>query len=940
MNKIFTIKALCLSFLTVMLSLTSITQSNAQCDVSACIGNLNTSLDTSGCIVVVTPDMVVNAITAPDECPNLTVEITGLEFDTIFSVGTYEYKVLNSDNGNQCWGNIVVEDKLAPFITCPIDLTIDCSEDTSPENLALLIEELEDEEEILQDALVLGGYDGPANALAWGVGIVECSEYNLSYRDVFKQGGCDGDTIYRVFTATDEFGRTSTCTQQIYLEIETLDDLTLPNDFTCLEINEADCPDRVEAYGTVDISFPLSCDGAGTEWNVLENGHPSPYDKLDENGEVVAIGTGVVGGQGCGTLQAGYNDIRIATCLDEFNQPCDMNSPSFKVVRQWKILDWCTGAVIEHNQIIKVLDTVAPEFVALPDVTIGTSLWDCSAEYTLPVAETTDNCSATITRSYTSSVGTVLNGKLYISDNAKTMNGDTAEVYVSYSDCCSNISIDTFKIVVIDNVPPVPVVDAHTVVSLSEYNSEGLAKIYVETFNEGSYDNCGPVSQGIRRMSGTCTGYSEEDDTGKYFDFIHFCCKDVGKTIMVEYQVCDDADMDGEYGTAGDLCNTAMIEVEVQDKLAPACYVPGPTSIDCIEFAALSNLVNDGNLSGSEKEQIDALFGAADGAASCKTKIDQALTSTEDCGLGSVTRTVTVTNTNNGLVSTCEQTITITANPDINFLVCEDISFPAGSLEQQAFAAAGITDVWCETNPKNIGDVVDEGADLPAIEVMECAGVNITAPVIDYDNLCSEVGVKLTLDTFDFAGGGCKKILAQWEIIDQCQFQENFEINGEVNPFVAENGYFELYVEYDLFDTEGPVITCGEGFNAECDGSLTGVLTATATDNCTEASYFGWSWKFDIGGDGTVEHTGEGDEITPSDLGMTAFPDGGHIVTWIVSDGCGNLTSMDCPLGFDIVDTKAPTPYCLDGLSSAVMLENGVSMWASDFDAGSFDNCG
>ncbi len=33
----------------------------------------------------------------------------------------------------------------------------------------------------------------------------------------------------------------------------------------------------------------------------------------------------------------------------------------------------------------------------------------------------------------------------------------------------------------------------------------------METFDEGSFDNCGPVGQGVRRMSGTCTGFSEED---------------------------------------------------------------------------------------------------------------------------------------------------------------------------------------------------------------------------------------------------------------------------------------------------------------------------------------------------------------------------------------------------------------------------------------------
>ncbi len=36
----------------------------------------------------------------------------------------------------------------------------------------------------------------------------------------------------------------------------------------------------------------------------------------------------------------------------------------------------------------------------------------------------------------------------------------------------------------------------------------------------------------------------------------------------------------------------------------------------------------------------------------------------------------------------------------------------------------------------------------------------------------------------------------------------------------------------------------------------------------------------------------------------------------------------------------APTPYCIDGIATAVMALSGeVELWANDFDAGSFDNC-
>ncbi|MBK9686802.1 MAG: hypothetical protein IPO65_03215 [Saprospiraceae bacterium] len=61
-----------------------------------------------------------------------------------------------------------------------------------------------------------------------------------------------------------------------------------------------------------------------------------------------------------------------------------------------------------------------------------------------------------------------------------------------------------------------------------------------------------------------------------------------------------------------------------------------------------------------------------------------------------------------------------------------------------------------------------------------------------------------------------------------------------------------------------------------------------------------------------------------------------HKVQWKVTDGCGNVT--DCYSTFMVVDKKAPTPYCVS-LSSAVMTNGQVELWAIDFNKGSFDNC-
>ncbi|MBK9377296.1 MAG: hypothetical protein IPM86_03050 [Saprospiraceae bacterium] len=39
-------------------------------------------------------------------------------------------KVIDPVTGNSCWGHIRIEDKLAPVLTCPGDLTLDCTAST------------------------------------------------------------------------------------------------------------------------------------------------------------------------------------------------------------------------------------------------------------------------------------------------------------------------------------------------------------------------------------------------------------------------------------------------------------------------------------------------------------------------------------------------------------------------------------------------------------------------------------------------------------------------------------------------------------------------------------------------------------------------------------------------------------------------------------------
>jgi hypothetical protein len=61
-----------------------------------------------------------------------------------------------------------------------------------------------------------------------------------------------------------------------------------------------------------------------------------------------------------------------------------------------------------------------------------------------------------------------------------------------------------------------------------------------------------------------------------------------------------------------------------------------------------------------------------------------------------------------------------------------------------------------------------------------------------------------------------------------------------------------------------------------------------------------------------------------------------HKVFWTVADGCGNTST--CTTNYMVADKKAPTPYCV-GLSTAIMRNGSVELWAKDFDKGSYDNC-
>ena len=426
---------------------------------------------------------------------------------------------------------------------------------------------------------------------------------------------------------------------------------------------------------------------------------------------------------------------------------------------------------------------------------------------------------------------------------------------------------------------------------------------------------------------------SEIDELNDFHKYVHFCCDDTEEDQMIVFMVCDDADRDGIAEMNGDdNCNTAMILVDVQDKLAPTIVCPADKTINCIDFVVFEDFIGT-TLDDEQMEFLNAQFGVAYSNSTCGELGMQTFDGDDFCGEGTADRVFIVTSSTG--TATCTQEISIIAEAQ-NVLTCDRISFPTLSLAPYNYD-------WCDPSD-------DVTPNVTPVQVTECGAVNIEQPVIDIDNLCTEVGINLTLDTFNFAGGACMKILAHWEVIDQCLFIENFLHDDgidEIDPFVNENGYYEIYVEYDIFDTKGPDMSCEdiEVSTTDCVRNYD-TFSITATDDCTAPDIISYSFKVDIGNNGEFEYPAdgsyaEGNSFDASIEAIGGLEIGTHAIKWLTHDGCGNYSTchQEITVGKQV---KAPTPYCHLGLSSAVMdsiYGCSVEIWATDFVAGGEDDC-
>lgn len=691
---------------------------------------------------------------------------------------------------------------------------------------------------------------------------------NLSDEIVDASDPCSGVIITRVFVAIDASENESTpCTQIITTKLPPLPDFPDNAVWSCSDYNNH--PNVTEA---TPLTNNLSTTGSGIPDVAI--GNYCPYN-VGESSQILPA---------CGE--------------------------SFKIIRNWTVLNWCTGEVITQDingddniQVIDVLDQDAPN-IQIDSFTVSANISgvhpiECKSQDLLSAPIVTEECG-----DWTLKIFTPVGEAIYINGNDGSNGGYIPspglglgfhEVYYEAIDDCGNVRIDTVHIEVIDDIAPIATCDELTEVALT---IDGIAEVDAAVFDDGSNDNCCIDRFEIAPMLDNCGNVTEFSST------LIVCCEDVSEDpIQATVRVFD---------CAGNF-NDCMIEIEVTDKINPELInCPPPQTIDCDFYK--DNLetplaVNDFS--------VMAQFGSPNFFDNCQLLFKE-LSVTENidpCGEGAIVRRWVVTdqafNTDvectqfifvehvsdwvvqfpDDVLVTCTDTLPVSGEPEMFDKTCELI---AVSYEDQQFnvvqdACFKIKRTWTVVNWCEVGSEIQD-------EVIESSEIELLA---------------------DLNGNG---------VLEERVFQDGLNTqNFDPTAFLrgaTPDGYITYEQVIKVIDDTDPIINCPPPLDVCIESN-----DCFATVELPQPELIDCSEQLTLSVNGDL-----GSSLDPYE----EVPPGDYSMTYSVSDNCGN--SNACQFDISVRDCKNPTPYCLNGL--IVELQNGeVEIWAKDFDAGSFDNC-
>ncbi len=787
-------------------------------------------------------------------------------------------------NTNFCVQVITVEDSTPPDMSCPPDVTIECTDSTLPVSTG----------------------NASATDLCGDVPVIE-------YTDVTLAGGCPQEySIIRTWLAADACGNTSTCDQLIIVEDSTPPLISCPSDIT-LECDESTSPDNTgiaSATDNCDVSPVFTFSDAVTD-GVCPQAFTitRTWIAADACGnsntcqQIISIEDNLPPDVTCPmdvTISCAESsdptDLGMATATDLCDPSPDVTFSDLivpgncngeaTVFRTWTAMDACGNSSTCVQQ-ISITDDTPPVFTSCPaDVTI-----ECG-ESTLPddtgIATATDLCDVSVEITY---LDVILAG---MCPQEFTIN----RVWIATDDCGNSTSCQQV-ISVEDNTPPnilCPVDITIACTESTEPGNTGLASATdacdanpLVTYNDVVVGGGCPGEGGIMRTwtatdacgnTSTCLQIiSVDDDTPPVItdcppDLTIECDDDtlpVSTGFASATDDCDsapvitysdsiaDGDCPQDYTitriwTAMDACgnsSTCAQMISVEDNTLPVItFCPPDVTISCEESTAPGNT---GTASATDNCSADVTItfddSISDGACPQEITLTRVWIATDDCGN----------------FSTCVQMITT-----------EDTSPPL---------------ITC---PAHITVACDESI-LPDNTGMAGATDNCDpVPVVTYNDVT--LGSQFCAEQ--------STILRTWTITDACG-----------------NGTNCIQI-ITIIDITPPQFTpCPADITIECgeDPSPENIGFASASDNCDSAPVITYS---DITTEGTCG----------SNYSVTR--------TWTATDACGNAAT--CVQMIFVEDNTPPVCSAQDITITEILdPETGVIyITAEMIDDGSFDACG
>ncbi|MEY3051951.1 MAG: hypothetical protein RLY31_1736, partial [Bacteroidota bacterium] len=839
----------------------------------ACNDLVQVSLE-DNCASVVTPDMVLEGTYACFDDYEVRITLpNGVPLNPANVVtGTHAgltlpYVLWHPISGNTCWGHILVEDLTDPTVTCPADVTILCVQDP--------------------DATVGG------QLVTGQMSASDCSSWSWEYTDDYTEFDCAANAgvtavIERTFVVTDEFGNQSSCTHTITKERGEVSQISLPGD------KDYDCNNPI--LNTLAPAFSPSVTGWPTIGGV----------------NLTTSGTGVCG------LGITYTDELVNIC-----------EASYKVVRTWKIFDWCPAAggaptTTTHVQYIKV-ENVAPVitvdcaevnaqgYCVLNATEPGNPPHVQCAAIFIPLAQVDGVCDGIKEVTVETPAGNTTNGG-YVPAPGLPIGGPYDIVYRA-EDFCGNITEYVLTVVVEDKTAPVAVCDEITDVNLS---ADGLAEVAAATFDDGSWDGCCLNQLQVRKMVDNCD--DNHDDT-VFGNSVYFCCEDIGAPVSVVFRAID---CNGNH-------NDCMVTVHVNDKQKPIVVSCPANQRTTCDFYATDLELQLGNLAGDAAAQsalLDQYYGAPTFSDNCDFTVNRTFSANIDqCLEGTITRSWTAVDASGNQSTACTQTVFVDHVSDWVVEFPADLTVNCGTTVPD-FGEPEIFSETCELVGVSYTDQVY------TVVPDACYKIERTWTIINWCVVGSEIDQEVveaseSAMNLDLDGDGDKDTRTfrdSWTVTNkpaaaQAAQSTNPDTDTDSDPW---DGYITYKQVIKVNDTVDPVFTNGCQIPDVCiDDNSCAAVVVLPEPEITECS----------------------PEVTftvSSDLGVGFGPFGNvgpgtYQVTYNVMDNCNNQTT--CTTTLTVKDCKKPTPYCVNGLVIELGMSGEVELWASDFDAGSYDNC-